>query len=89
MLSYFYNLIIVSAETILPGASTGKLIVANELLDMVIVAGKLDSVTSTRADISTSLEAANVPTVPPGTGTPFKFIDTFGRTPATYAIKFM
>jgi hypothetical protein len=76
-------LIIVNPSTILPGASTGKLIVANELLDIVIVAGKLASLTSTRADISISLEAANAPAVPPGTGTSFKLMDTLGSAPTT------
>jgi hypothetical protein len=57
--------------------------VANELLDIVIVAGRFPSNTSIIADISTSFDAANAPAVPPGTATPFKLMETDASAPTT------
>ena len=52
---------------------------------MVRTAGTVP--TSTIAEISIILVAANAPAVPPGTGTPFKLMDIEVKAPITSAVK--
>lgn len=85
--SDYANFSMISEDTTQPGGQEGNPIAQNESFEIVIVAGRFSSNTSTIAEISTSLFVATVPVVPPTTGAPFKLMDAEVNAPITYDLK--